>query len=113
MAVFNRGDIVMVRLNPAERHEQQGDDRPCLVLSAKKFNRLGVTLVAPITQGGNFARHQGFAVPLMGTGTGTQGVVLVNGVRMLDLAARQARKVEAAPEQLVDEVLAVLGAIIE
>lgn len=110
---FDRGDIVRVSLDPAVGHEQQGDFRPCLVISPIEFNKLGTALVAPITQGGNFARFQGFAVPLTGAGTETQGVVLVNAVRSLDLQKRGAKKVERAPEDVVDEVLARLTAILE
>lgn len=113
MSVYDRGDIVRVNLNPVAGSEVQGNSRPCLVLSVRAFNRLGSTLVAPITQGGNYSRVQGFTVPLMGTGTETQGVVLINGVRMMDLRARQSRKVESAPEELVNEVLAKLQTIIE
>lgn len=58
---------------------------------------MGVVLIAPITQGGDFARHAGFAVQLSGSGTKTHGVALVNQVRMLDLEARGAKKIEAAP----------------
>ena len=113
MSVYDRGDIVRIHLNPVAGSEITGDSRPCLVLSVKAFNRLGSTLVAPITQGGNFSRVQGFTVSLMGTGTETQGVVLVNGVRMLDLRARVSKKIEMAPAYIVDEVLAKLQAIIE
>lgn len=113
MAVFNRGDIVLACLNPTAGKEIQGDYRPCLVLSPKAYNKLGVTLIAPITQGGNFSRVQGFVVPLMGCGTETQGVILINGVRMVDLVARKARKIEQAPADIVDEALAVLNAILE
>jgi mRNA interferase ChpB len=51
MAIFNRGDIVLVSLDPAIGNEQQGF-RPALVLSDHAFNQLGDVLVAPITQGG-------------------------------------------------------------
>jgi mRNA interferase ChpB len=88
-ARFGRGDIVMVSLDPAEGHEQKGM-RPALVLSTSAFNALGVVMVAPITQGGDFARHAGFAASLSGAGTKTQGVALVNQIRMLDLNARKA-----------------------
>ncbi len=67
MAVFDRGDLVSVPLDPDMGHGQKGA-RPALVLSTKEFNRLGDVLVAPITQGGNFSRHAGFAVSLTGTG---------------------------------------------
>ncbi len=113
MPVFDKGDIVRVCLNPTEGKETQGDFRPCLVLSPKAFNKLGLTLIAPITQGGNFARTEGFAVPLIGSGTETQGVVLVNGVKSLDLVARKAVKIEKAPQMIIDEVTAILMAIIE
>lgn len=110
---FQRGDIVKVSLNPVVGRETQGDFRPCLVLSPIEFNRLGTALVAPITQGGNFARVKGFAVPLTGCGTETQGVVLVNAVRMLDLESRQAKKLGKAPQEIIDDALARLLAIIE
>jgi mRNA interferase ChpB len=113
MAVFNRGDIVRACLNPTAGNEMQGDMRPCLVLSPKAFNKLGLTLIAPITQGGNFARFQGFSVSLMGTGTETQGVILVSGVRSIDLKARKAKKVESLHSEIVDEALAILSAILD
>ena len=59
---FERGDIVLVGFEPANGHEQKGAGRPALVLSVSAFNRLGMTLVAPVTQGGNFARYAGFSV---------------------------------------------------
>ena len=107
---FGRGDVVMVNLDPTEGHEQRGM-RPALVLSTSAFNALGVVLVAPITQGGDFARHAGFAASLSGTGTKTQGVALVNQIRMLDLEARKAKRVETVPEHVVEDALARLRAI--
>ncbi len=112
-AIFDRGDIVRVCLNPTAGREITGDFRPCLVLSPKAFNRLGITLIAPITQGGNYARVEGFTVTLMGSGTDTQGIVLISGIRMADLAARKATKVEAAPSEIVDEVLAILATLVD
>jgi mRNA interferase ChpB len=113
MAVFERGDIVRACLNPTAGNEIQGDMRPCLVLSTKQFNKLGLTVIAPITQGGNYARFEGFAVTLMGSGTDTQGVVLANGIRSVDLVARKAVKVEKAPTEIVNEVLSIVAAILE
>ena len=110
---FDRGDIIRVSLNPTVGRELEGQMRPALVLSPRRFNALGTALVAPITQGGNLARVAGFAVTLTGSGTQTQGVVLVNAVRMLDLEQRGARKVEAAPSEIVEEALAKLRAILD
>lgn len=112
MAVFDRGDVVSVPLDPAMGHEQRGT-RPALVLTTKEFNRLGDVLVAPITQGGDYSRYAGFAVSLTGTGCRTQGVALVNKIRMLDLAARRARKVERAPKEVIDDAIGRLMALLD
>lgn len=112
MPVFDRGDIVMVPLDPTVGHEQRGT-RPALVLTTKEFNKLGDVLVAPITQGGDFARYAGFAVSLTGTGCKTQGVALVNKIRMLDLAARKARKVERVPQEVIDDAIGRLMALLD
>lgn len=112
MAVFDRGDIVSVPLDPAIGHEQRGT-RPALVLTTKEFNKLGDVLIAPITQGGDFARYAGFAVTLTGAGCKTQGVALVNKIRMLDLAARKARKIERAPQVVIDDAIGRLTALLD
>lgn len=112
MPVFDRGDIVSVSLDPTVGHEQRGA-RPVLVLTTKAFNRLGDVLVAPITQGGDFARYAGFAVTLTGAGCKTQGVALVNKIRMLDLVARKAHKVDRVPQEVIDDALGRLSALLE
>ena len=111
--VFDKGDIIRLCLNPTEGGELQGDARPCLVLSPASFNRLGLTLIAPITQGGDHARYAGFAVNLMGSGTETRGVVLANQIRSIDVGARGAKFKEKAPLIIVNEVIAKIEAILE
>ncbi len=112
MAVFDRGDIVSVPLDPTVGHEQRGT-RPALVLTTKDFNKLGDVLVAPITQGGDFARYAGFAVTLTGTGCKTQGVALINKIRMLDLEARKAKKIERAPKAVIEDAIGRLMALLD
>jgi mRNA interferase ChpB len=112
MAVFERGDIVNVLLDPAMGHEHRGT-RPALILTTKEFNQLGDVLVAPITQSGGFTRYPGFAVSLTGSGCKTQNVALVNKVRMLDLAARSARKVERVPQEVIDDAIGRLMALLD
>jgi mRNA interferase ChpB len=109
---LERGDIYTVTLDPTAGHEQRGQ-RPVLVISKAEFNRLGVAVVCPITQGGVSARIAGFAVALTGAGTDTQGVVLCHQIRTLDLKARSARLKERAPSFIVDEVLARVQAIVD
>jgi mRNA interferase ChpB len=110
---FERGDIVTVRLDPVEGHEMRGATRPALVLTTREFNRLGDVLVAPITQGGDFSRFAGFAVSLTGTGCKTQGVALVNKIRMMDLVARKAKKVERVPQVVIDDAIGRLTTLFE
>jgi mRNA interferase ChpB len=94
-----------VDLNPIRGHEQAGAWY-VLVVSTRAFNDLGTPMVCPITQGGGFARHRGFAVKLEAKGKRVTGFVLCNQLRTLDLQARSARFVEAAPSDVVNEVLA-------
>lgn len=77
---YGRGDIVTVDVDPASGHGQRGT-RPAPVLSTSAFNALGTVLVAPITEGGDFAR--------------------------------QARRVETAPEFVIEDALARLRALTE
>ena len=112
MRIPDRGEIWRINLNPAVGKEQQGDRR-VFIVSAKAFNRSGLTLICPITQGGNYARFAGFAVPLLGSGTATQGVVLCNQSRTLDFAARLAQFIEHAPDPVTDEILARLQTLLE
>jgi mRNA-degrading endonuclease toxin of MazEF toxin-antitoxin module len=108
----DRGDILHIDLDPAKGREQQGQ-RYVLVLTLADFNSFGLALVAPITQGGQFAREHGFTVSMMGAGTNTQGVVLCNQVKMLDCRERRAQIIETAPETVVDEALARVRALLD
>jgi mRNA-degrading endonuclease toxin of MazEF toxin-antitoxin module len=111
--MMERGDIYLVNLNPVQGHGQAGERR-VLVISHPDFNRVtGLPIVVPITTGGDHARTKGFAVSLTGSGLMTQGVVLCNQMRALDLRARKARRLETAPAFIVDEVLAKIGTIFE
>lgn len=83
------------------------------MLSVWEFNRLGMVLACPITQGGEFAREHGFAVSLSGAGAKTQGVVVCHQARALDYKERASQWVETLPEELVEEVLARVRALLE
>jgi mRNA interferase ChpB len=114
MAVtFERGDIVRVSFDPVAGRELSGEARPALVLTSSEFNRLGDVLVAPITHGGDYSRHAGFAITLMGTGCKTQGAALINKMRMMDLSARKAKKVERVPQVVLDDALSRISALLE
>jgi mRNA interferase ChpB len=81
-------------------------------VSPSEFNEATkLPVVCPITNGGDFARRIGFAVPI--TGIKTTGIVRCDQPRVLDLAARHARKVDTLPTPIMDEVLAKLAPIFE
>lgn len=110
--VAGRGDVICLDFDPSAGHEQQGA-RPALVLSPEAFNRHGMALACPITRGGSFARGKAWTVSLAGAGLQTDGVVLCNQARTVDLVARRAQFVEAAPADLVAEVLARVATLLE
>jgi mRNA interferase ChpB len=108
---MKRGDVYLVSLDPIAGHEQSGS-RPVVIVSPDEFNqatKLPVTL--PITNGGDFARRLGFAVTL--AGTKTTGIVRCDQPRVIDLAARNGRKVDSLPEPIMDEVLAKVVTLFE
>ena len=108
---MRRGDIYMVSLDPTTGHEQSGS-RPVLVVSPTEFNEATkLPVILPITNGGEFARRLGFAVAV--TGITTTGVVRCDQPRVIDLAARHARKVDTLPESIMDEVLARVATLFE
>lgn len=112
MRFAKRGEIWQINLNPTAGKEQQGV-RPVMVVSTEAFNQSGLTIICPITQGGNQSRFAGFAVSLMATGTETQGIVMCNQPRTVDMVARQGKVMESVPDAVIDEVLAKLQAIFE
>jgi mRNA-degrading endonuclease toxin of MazEF toxin-antitoxin module len=108
-----RGDIYLVSLDPTQGHEQQGT-RPVLVVSPDAFNALTrVPIVVPITSGGAFARTAGFTVSLSGAGTRTTGSIRCDQPRPLDLSARQARRLESVPPEILEDVLAKLSVLFQ
>jgi len=110
---MKRGEIWLVGLDPTQGHEQRGR-RPVLIVSPEAFNSVTkVPVVLPITSGGSFARTAGFAVTLEGAGTKTTGIIRCDQPRALDLRARGGKRLERAPDVIVDEVLAKVAPIFE
>ena len=108
---MKRGDIYMVSLNPTAGREQQGH-RPVLIVSPTAFNQVTkAPVVLPITSGGEFARSIGFSVQI--SGIKTTGVVRCDQPRVLDITARDGRRVEALPADQLQEVLAKVVTLFE
>jgi mRNA interferase ChpB len=101
----------MVSLNPTEGREQHGT-RPVLIISPTEFNlATGLPVVLPITNGGDFAKRIGFAVPI--SGIKTTGVIRCDQPRTLDVIERNGRKIDSLPTQILDEVLAKIVTLFE
>ena len=108
---LKRGDIYLVSLDPTRGHEQRGG-RPVLIVSPTAFNNATkLPVICPITNGGEFAKRIGFAVPI--TGIKTTGVVRCDQLRTLDLVARHGRKVDALPPAIMNDVLARVATLFE
>ena len=108
---MKRGDIYFVDLDPTAGREQRGH-RPVLIVSPEAFNAATeLPVILPITNGGEFARRIGFAVPL--SGIRTTGVVRCDQPRVVDVRARNGRRVEALPQPLLDEVMARVVTLFE
>lgn len=108
---MNRGDIYLVSLDPTEGGEQRGH-RPVLIVSPAEFNAATkLPVILPITNGGEFARRIGFSVLI--SGIATTGVVRCDQPRVLDIAARNGRKIDTLPQSILDEVLAKVTPIFE
>ena len=106
--VPDRGHVVWLSFDPQMGWEQAGR-RPALVVSPAPYNaRTGLALVCPIT---SQAKGYPFEVPLP-PGLPVTGVVLADHLKSLDWRARRVTFVAAAPDAVVDEVVARIDPLI-
>lgn len=107
--VPQKGDFITLSFDPQSGHEQRGR-RPALVISNQPFNAAtGLAIVCPIT---NTNRNIPFHLPVPSSSTLT-GFVMVEQVKSVDYTARNAKFVETAPQQLLENVIAVVDACIK
>lgn len=103
-----QGDFVFLTFDPQSGHEQKGR-RPALIVSKDLFNQAtGLALVCPIT---NTDRRHPFHVPVSQPGKLT-GFIMAEQVKSVDFDARKVKFIEKAPKETLNEVLALLDAII-
>lgn len=106
--VPRQGDLVALDFDPRSGHEQKGR-RPALVVSKEAFNRgTGMAVCCPVT---NTDRQVPFHVALAGR-TSLTGFVMCEQVKSLDFRSRGLRLIESAPQELLEDVLAILDASI-
>lgn len=104
--VPRQGDLVALDFDPQSGHEQKGR-RPAIVISKDAFNKAtGMAMCCPIT---NTDRKVPFHVPVSGR-TSLTGFVMCEQVKSLDFRARNMRLIERAPQELLEDVLAIIDA---
>lgn len=107
--MVEQGDIIYLNFTPQSGHEQVGK-RPALVVSNNFFNsHNNMTMVCPIT---NFEPKTPLHVKIDGT-TKIHGTILCDQVKCLDIKARGYSDIEKLPDEILDEVLDIIQAIIE
>jgi mRNA interferase MazF len=107
--VPERGDAVWISFTPQAGHEQAGR-RPAVVLSPKSYNqKVGLAIFCPIT---NQIKGYPFEV-ILPKEVGVTGVILSDQVKSLDWRVRKAEFIGSLPEEVINEVLAKLGILLE
>jgi mRNA interferase MazF len=103
-----QGDLVALDFTPQSGHEQMGR-RPALVVSKEAFNKsTGMAICCPIT---NTNRKIPFHVPIAGR-TSLTGFVMCDQVKSLDFRSRGMTLIEHAPQEVLEDVLAIIDAVI-
>lgn len=105
------GDIIKLNFSPTLGHEQDGY-RPVLILSnPKDQNKFlnGMVSVAPITN-----NKKGFPLHLaLDERTETQGSVLMDQHKMVDLGAREFKYIEKIPSDKLEACKHIFAALYE
>ena len=109
MVGLKQGSILYLDFSPQSGHEQSGR-RPAIVVSNDLYNAVSsLVMVCPIT---HTNKKRPFNVPL-DSRTKTDGYILCDQVRMVDGKSRNAVYIEAAPPDILNEVIDIISGIIE
>jgi len=105
---MKQGDIILVDFDPTKGREQAGY-RPAVVISRTEYNRKrDLVFICPITGSTKSLRFR----VLLDDRTQTQGDVICEQVRVIDLLARKCKVVEELPKDLLKQVLDAVSVII-
>jgi mRNA interferase MazF len=105
---MKQGDIIWVDFDPTKGREQAGY-RPAVVISQAAFNqKRSLAMICPIT---SKVKPFRFRV-LLDDRTQTQGDVICEQVRTIDLLARKCKIIEPLPKDLLEEILEAISVII-
>jgi len=104
--MVNQGDIIRLNFDPQMGSEQKGN-RPALVVSNDKFHKISRkrAWVCPITRTDkNYPIHIPFD-----NRTKTQGVILCDQIKTVDLEARGFEFIEKAPGDILQDTLDIIA----
>jgi mRNA interferase MazF len=104
-----RGQIIKISFDPRRGSEQAGY-RPALVMSQTAYNiKTGLILACPIT-----SAKKGYATEvLLPERLKTKGVILTTQIKALDWRERSFKVIEMVDDDLLEQVLDKLIAVIE
>lgn len=101
-----KGDFISITFDPQSGHEQKGR-RPALVLSHFLFNKhTNLAIVCPLTTADRQIPFH-LAVP---KSLKLTGFVMVEQIKSIDYKARQAKFIQKAPSELIEDALSILDA---
>ena len=107
--MVNQGDIIRLDLDPQAGHEQKGR-RPALVISNNSFNKYSsMYMICPIT---HTDKKHAFHI-LLDNRTKTDGVILCDQARILDIKARNFEFIEPLPPDILNKAKNLVISFIE
>ena len=107
--MVKQGSIILVDFDPQAGHEQKGR-RPALVISNDLFNRYSeMAILCPIT---NTDKNHPLHIRL-NEKTKTNGVILCDQVKTMDIKVRNFKYLESIPEDILENVLDTVSSLIE
>jgi len=95
-----RGDIVTVELNPTKGSEQQGSDRPCVVIQNDVGNQYSpTTIIAPFTKQYDSTDIYPFEVEVLASNTtlSHDSVADLSQIRVIDISNRVKKNIGSVP----------------
>jgi mRNA interferase MazF len=104
-----QGDIIFVDFDPTKGREQAGY-RPAVVISRTAYNqKRDLAVICPITSSVKPLRFR----VLLDERTQTQGDVICEQMRTIDLLARKCKVAERIPRDLLQKVLEAVAVILD
>jgi mRNA interferase MazF len=106
-----RGDLVIAELNPTKGSEQQGTDRPCVIIQNDVGNQFSpTTIIAPFTKEYDPSDIYPFEVEVLSSNTALNhdSVADLSQIRVVDVDKRVKKNIGSAPDTELAKIDAAL-----